>query len=124
MNEDFDPQQVTESFFKSYTRALLKRDAAAVAAHYAVPGLIEFPDAVIPVAHRDQTERFFKEAFSQYLNVTHADPAITIAACGVHSIWADVRWDHHGGAPDERNMYQLTYHEGSWRIATLTPLDL
>ena len=45
-----------------------------------------------------------------------------VAATG-HSIWADVSWHHHGGAPDERSMYQLVRNGDKWTIAVLTPLD-
>lgn len=117
-----DAAQVTENFFTTYTKALLERDAAAIADHYAVPALIEFPQEAIAVTKRSQTEDFFEQAFAQYANVTQAEPTVTIAASGPHSIWADVSWEYHGGAPAERNMYQLTRHDGTWRIAVLTPL--
>lgn len=37
---------IAEQFFETYTYALLARDAAGIADHYAVPALIEFPDQV------------------------------------------------------------------------------
>lgn len=40
-----------------------------------------------------------------------------------HSIWVDVTWTYHGGAPDERNMYQLVRTDEGWKIAVLTPLE-
>ena len=115
---------IVRAFFDSYTRALLDRDAAGVAGHYAVPCLIEFPDQAIAVSSSDQTEAFFAGAFDQYANVTRADANVTVVAETGHSVWADVRWDHHGGAPDERNMYQLVRAGEDWRIAVLTPLDM
>jgi ketosteroid isomerase-like protein len=122
MTEDIDPHEVARTFFDSYAVALLDRDAAAIADHYAVPALIEFPGASVPVTSREQTAAFFQRAFGQYADVTSAEASITIAATGPHSIWADVAWDHGGAAPDERNMYQLVLRDGEWRIAVLTPL--
>ena len=115
---------IVRTFFDSCTKALLDRDAAGVAAHYAVPCLIEFPDRAIAVSDAGRTEEFFASAFGQYANVTRADANVTVVAETGHSIWADVRWDHHGGAPDERNMYQLVRAGEDWRIAVLTPLDM
>lgn len=48
---------------------------------------------------------------------------MTVVASTGHSIWADVSWDHHGGALDEHNMYQLVRTVKGWKIAVLTPLD-
>lgn len=121
--EGMDENSVTRAFFDSYTRALLDRDAGAVAAHYAVPCLIEFPDQAVAVSEMRQTEEFFTSAFAQYRDVTAADAVVTVVAETGHSIWADVSWDHHGGAPDERNMYQLVRTADGWKIAVLTPLD-
>lgn len=115
---------ITRTFFDSYTRALLDRDAQAIADHYAVPCLIEFPGQAIAVSDRRQTEEFFPSAFAQYANVTEADTTVTVVAETKHNIWADVSWNYHGGAPDERNMYQLIRSSNDeWKIAVLTPLD-
>lgn len=115
---------ITCTFFDTYTRALLDRDAQAIADHYAVPCLIKFPGQAIAVSDRRQTEEFFLGAFAQYADVTAADTTVTIVAETEHSIWADVSWNHHGGAPNERNMYQLVRNgDGKWQIAVLTPLD-
>lgn len=122
MTDNFNADQVAGAFFATYAQALLRRDAAAISDHYAIPALIEFPEAAIPVSERAQTQDFFESAFPQYRDVSRTDHAVTITAYGPHSIWADVSWDHHGGAPNERNMYQLTQHDGVWRIAVLTPL--
>ncbi|MFC7622360.1 hypothetical protein [Microlunatus sp. GCM10028923] len=114
---------IAREFFDTYARALLDRDAHAVAELYAVPALIEFPDQAIAVSDAGQTAEFFAGAFGQYSEVTDADAAVTVVAATSHSIWADVAWDHHGGAPDERNMYQLVRTGEGWRIAVLTPLE-
>src|SRR5699024_6639690 len=101
MNEDND---VHTEFFDTYTRALIDRDAAAIADHYAVPALIEFPGQRISVTNAGQTESFFAGVFGQYEAVTEVDAAVSVIASTGHSIWADVDWHYHGGAPDERNM--------------------
>lgn len=119
MSED----TVAAEFFESYRRSLLERDAKAIAEHYAVPALIEFPDQAIAVADARQTEGFFAGAFEQYDAVTDVDVEVHVVAATVHSLWADVAWDHHGGAPNERNMYQLVRVGDDWKIAVLTPLD-
>lgn len=118
-------KEVHTQFFDAYTRALLDRDAAAIADRYAVPALIEFPGQRILVTDAGQTEQFFAQAFGQYEGVTGADAAVTVAASTGHSIWADVTWRYQGGgAPDERNMYQLVQIDDGWKIAVLTPLTL
>lgn len=123
MSDITDATRVADAFFESYTRALLDRDPAAIADLYAVPALIEFPGEAIAVTDRSQTERFFEGAFAQYADVTESHALVTVVASAPHSIWVDARWDHHGGAPDERSMYQLALRDGEWRIAVLTPLD-
>src|SRR5699024_3265194 len=121
MNENND---VHTEFFDTYTRALIDRDAAAIADHYAVPALIEFPGQRISVTDASQTESFFAGAFDQYEAVTEVDTVVSVIASTGHSIWADVTWRYHGGAPDERNMYQLVQTDDGWKIAVLTPLTL
>ncbi|GGC36908.1 DUF4440 domain-containing protein [Brevibacterium sediminis] len=121
MNEN---KEVHRQFFDTYTRALIDRDAAAIADHYAVPALIEFPGQRILVTEAAQTESFFASAFGQYSGVTEVNAEVTVAASTDHSIWADVTWKYQGGAPDERNMYQLVRIEDGWKIAVLTPLEL
>lgn len=116
-----NPEVHTE-FFASYTRALLDRDAAAIADHYAVPAQIEFPGQRIAVTDARQTEGFFGGAFGRYAEVAEVDSDIAVVAETDHSIWADVTWRYHGAAPDERNMYQLVRIEEAWKIAVLTPL--
>ncbi|WP_209325921.1 hypothetical protein [Brevibacterium renqingii] len=115
---------VHTEFFDTYSRALIDRDATAIADHYAVPALIEFPGQRILVTDASQTESFFAGAFDQYEGVTEADAAVSDVASTGHSIWADVTWAYHGGAPDERNMYQLVQTDDGWKIAVLTPLTL
>lgn len=114
---------VATEFFDSYKSALIDRDAQDVAGHYAVPALIEFPGQAIAVSDAAQTEQFFAGAFGQYDDVTDVDAAVRVVAATGHSLWVDVAWDHHGGAPDERNMYQLVRVDDGWKIAVLTPLD-
>jgi hypothetical protein len=114
---------IAREFFETYTRALLDRDAEAIAALYAVPALIAFPGRLIAVADRGQTAAFFASAFGQYDGVTDARPAVDVVAEARHSVWADVTWTYTGPAPGERNMYQLLRGEdGNWRIGVLTPL--
>ncbi|WP_025777494.1 nuclear transport factor 2 family protein [Brevibacterium sp. VCM10] len=120
MNEN---NEVHTQFFDSYTRALIDREAAAIAEHYAVPALIEFPGQRILVTDAGQTRDFFAQAVGQYDGVTEVDTAVEVAASTAHSIWVDVTWTYHGGAPDERNMYQLVRTDEGWKIAVLTPLE-
>ena len=55
MTEHFNAEQVAGAFFATYAEALLRRDADAIAEHYATPALIEFPQAASPVSERAQT---------------------------------------------------------------------
>lgn len=113
---------IAREFFDTYTGALLDRDAAAIAAHYAVPALIEFPDQRILVTDAAQTEEFFAGAFGQYEGVVKAHATVSVVAATAHSVWADVTWDYDDAAPGERNLYQLVRIADGWRIAVLTPL--
>lgn len=115
---------VCTEFFDTYIRALLDRDASAISDHYAVPAQIEFPGQRIAVTDGSQTAEFFAGAFEQYEAVTDIDVTVDVVAETGHSIWADVAWDYHGGAPDERNMYQLVRTGDGWKIGVLTPLTL
>ncbi|MFB6394920.1 hypothetical protein [Polymorphospora lycopeni] len=112
---------IARDFFETYTRALLDRDARAIAEHYAVPALIEFPDHPVAVSDAAQTEAFFAGAFGQYEGVTDARADVHVVAATGHSLWADVSWSY-DGAPGERNMYQLVGTGQTWKIAVLTPL--
>ena len=114
---------ISREFFDSYTRALLDRDAKAIAEHYAVPALIEFPEQAIAVSDARQTEEFFAGAFGQYEGVSRSDAAMEVVAATGHSIWADVTWTHDAGIPSEHFIYQLVRDSESWKIAVLTPLD-
>ena len=116
--------EVATELFAAYARALLDRDAEAIAAHYAVPTLIEFPGQRILVTDSAQTIEFFAGAFAQYEGVTEAGPAVEVVAATEHSIWADVTWDYRGAAPGERSMYQLVRTKGGLKIAVLTPLSM
>ena len=121
--EDMTHNAVAEQFFNSYTRALLDRNAGAIAEHYAVPALIEFPEHPIAVSSASQTEQFFAGAFSQYEGVTTTHAAVKVVASTVHSIWVDVTWTHSPSRQEERFLYQLVRDSESWKIAVLTPLD-
>ena len=113
---------IVTAFFDRYSRALLDRDARAVADLYAVPALILFPGQSIPVTDSTQTEQFFAAAWDQYDGVTDTSTEITIAAETKHSIWADVTWQHNNDSA-ERLLYQLVDTGQGWKIAVLTPLD-
>lgn len=63
MNEN---NEVHTQFFDSYTRALIDREAAAIAELYAMPALIEFPGQRILVTDAGQTHDFFAQAVGQY----------------------------------------------------------
>lgn len=117
MNEN----TIAQDFFDSYTHALLGRDAKAIAGHYAVPALIEFPDQPVAVSEAAQTEDFFAGALGQYEGVRDASAAVHVIAETGHSLWVDVTWSYDGTAA-ERNMYQLVRAGESWKIAVLTPL--
>lgn len=114
---------IAGEFFETYTCALLDRDAAAIAAHYAVPALIEFPNQRIVVFEAAQTENFFRTAFEQYEGITRADADIDVVEKTGHSVWAAVSWSYDLDVPGERNMYQLVRTDEGWKIAVLTPLD-
>lgn len=116
--------EVATEFFSAYARTLLDRDAEAIAAHYAVPALIESPGQRILVTDAAQTIEFFARAFAQYEGVAEADPAVEVVAATEHSIWADVTWDYRGAASGERSMDQLVRTEGGLKIAVLTPLSM
>lgn len=94
---------IAGEFFETYTRALLDRDAAAIAAHYAVPSLIEFPDQRIVVFEAAQTENFFRTAFEQYEGITRADADIDVVEKTGHSVWAAVSLRHLAGSDRRRS---------------------
>lgn len=110
-----------QEFFNRYARALLDRDERAVAARYAVPGLILFPGSSIVVTDTEQTERFFASSWEQYAGVTEAAADVRVLAETTHSVWAEVTW-RYDGEPRERFVYQLVQGERGWQIAVLTPL--
>lgn len=115
--------EVVEEFFDTYARALLDRDATAIANHYSVPALVAAPQQLIAVSDASETEAFFASAFGQYDGVTEATPVVIVLAATEHSIWAQVTWSY-DGVSAERNMYQLVRDGEQWRIAVLTPLEL
>lgn len=114
---------IAREFFDTYARALLDRNAKAIADHYAVPALIVAPGQLIAVSHAFQTEEFFASTFGQYEGISEVSPAVDVVATTRHSLWVDVTWTYDGTAA-ERNMYQLVQIEDVWTIAVLTPLDL
>ena len=114
---------VTDEFFARYARALLARDADAVAAMYAVPALIAFPGRSIAVGDRQQTRDFFASTWPSYEGVTEAEPQVQVLAATDHSVWADVAWSY-GGAVQERFVYQLLDRPDGWQIGVLTPMGL
>ena len=113
--------RTADDFFAEYARDLLARDAHAIAARYAVPGLILFPGQSLAVASQEQTADFFTGAFVQYEGVHDSAATISVVAATGHSIWADVTWTHDTGAT-ERFVYQLVDTGDGWRIAVLTPI--
>jgi len=113
---------MAQTFFDTYARALVARDAKAVAQLYAVPALIEFPEQALAVSSSEQTEEFFTAAFGQYAESTQVEAAVDVVAETGHSVWADVTWTY-DRSPAERFMYQLVRAGGQWQIAVLTPLD-
>ncbi len=114
---------ITDEFFTRYADALLARDEKAVAALYAVPGLILFPGRTIAVTDPRQTEEFFAASWPQYEGVREAHPAITVMGEGPVGVWADVTWSY-GGQSRERFCYQLVESPQGRQIAVLTPLDI
>ncbi|MFB9892623.1 DUF4440 domain-containing protein [Planobispora takensis] len=114
-------RDIVEEFFDRYARALLARDAKAVAGMYAVPSLILFPGRSVAVSGAGQTEEFFAGAWGQYDGVQDTATDITLLAETGHSLWADVTW-RHGDGTAERLLYQLVETGGRWQIAVLTPL--
>lgn len=120
---DITAQQI-ETFLTDYASALLARDESRVAALYAVPALILFPDGPIAVTAREQTEQFFASAWGQYDGVDDVTHNVTVMGTGPATAWLDVTWLH-SGEPRERFCYQLARGtDGAWRIAVLTPLAM
>lgn len=114
-------EQIAREFLRDYTQALLSRDARALAAHYAVPALIEAPSGRLTLSDSVQAEQFFAAALGPYEQVTAAEAVMTLVAGTDHSIWIEATWTY-DQAPSERDMYQLVAVDGSWKIAVLTPL--
>lgn len=108
-----------DEFFDRYARALLARDAKAIARMYAVPSLIIFPGHSIPVSDARQTEEFFAAAWGQYEGVSELEKRLAIMGETPGSIWADVTWSY-PGRPQERFCYQLITGPAGYQIAVLT----
>ena len=112
----------TEQFFERYAAALLARDAKAIAGMYAVPSLILFPGAPIPVHDAQQTEEFFAASWGQYDGVDAIKKQVVVMGEAPGSVWADVTWSY-GGRPRERFCYQLVDGPRGYQIAVLTPME-
>ena len=108
-------------FFDRYAAALLARDEKAIAKMYAVPSLILFPGASIPVTDARQTEEFFASSWSQYEGVNTVERQMVIIAEAPSSLWVDVTWIY-GGKAQERFCYQLIPGPDGPQIAVLTPM--
>lgn len=123
-DETTAPETTAQEFFDTYARALVARDAEAVADLYALPSLVLFPGQSLPVSDREQVRAFFADAAAQYGEVSEAVPSVrVIASTPDHSIWADVTWSY-DGTERERFVYQLVHDHGSWLVAVLTPMPL
>ena len=112
-------QESVNEFFDRYARALLDRDAKALAGLYAVPSLIIFPGQSIPVSEARQTEEFFASAWSQYEGIHELEKQLAILGEAPGSVWVDVTWTY-GGRPRERFCYQLVSGTAGYQIAVLT----
>lgn len=123
----FDPDSFAAAgahqFFDAYAAALVARDERAIAAMYAVPSLILFPESSILVTDQTQTEQFFASSWGQYEGVDAAEAGVVIMGEAPGSVWADVTWSY-GGRARERFCYQLTSYAGRPQISVLTPLRL
>ncbi|HSK98378.1 MAG TPA: hypothetical protein VK891_17255 [Euzebyales bacterium] len=117
-----DTHHTAQQFFDRYADALLARDEQAIAKMYAIPALILFPGAAIPVTDARQTEEFFASSWSQYDGVDALDKRVAIMAEAPGSIWVDVTWSY-GGRTRERFCYQLIGGPDGYQIAVLTPLE-
>jgi hypothetical protein len=114
-----DIGEAVAAFFDRYGRALLDRDARALAGMYAVPSLIIFPGRSIPVTDARQTEEFFASAWGQYEGIHELEKDFTIWGEAPGSVWVDLTWSY-GGRPRERFCYQLVGGPAGYRIAVLT----
>lgn len=110
-------------FFTAYTKALLARDAQAVAAMYTVPSLIVSPGHSIAVSDEQQTADFFTGAWGQYDGVNEIVAETTVIAQAPGSVWVDVAFTY-GGAARERFCYQLVPNKSAYQIAVLTPMTV
>jgi len=110
----------TTEFFDRYAAALLARDAARVAALYAVPSLILFPGQAIAVSEAEQTEQFFAASWSQYEGIDAIDKKVSVMGEGPGTVWVDVTWSY--GDANEHFCYQLVERPQGLQIAVLTLL--
>lgn len=122
--ESTSTQSTAQDFFDTYARAVVARDAEAVADLYCVPSLVLFPAQPLPVSDRKQVRTFFADAAARHGEIEHASPTVEVLASAPdHSIWADVTWSY-DGTEQERFVYQLVRDHGSWLVAVLTPMPL
>jgi len=112
-----------ERFFERYEAALLARDERTMAALYAVPSLILFPDNPVPVSDAAETETFFASSWRQYEGVDAVGRQIQVMAEAPRTVWADVTWSFDGRAR-ERFCYQLIETATGYQVAVLTPMML
>ncbi|MCU1521144.1 MAG: hypothetical protein JWN19_1529 [Arthrobacter sp.] len=112
-------QETVDAFFDGYAKALLGRDARALAGMYAVPSLIIFPGRSIPVSEARQTEEFFASAWDQYEGIRELGKQLVIMGEAPGSVWVDLTWSY-GGRSRERFCYQLVDGPAGYQIAVLT----
>jgi len=120
-SDGMEPDDDVSLFFERYASALLARDARAIAGMYAVPGLIVFPGAVLPITDARQTEDFFASTWGQYDGVDAVEQQVALMGSAPGTVWADVTWSY-GGRPQERFCYQLLRGPDGYQIVVLTPL--
>lgn len=110
-------------FFTQYAKALLARDAKAIARLYAIPSLIVFPGNSIVVSDPGQTESFLASSWGQYEGIHEIDQQVSVLAEAPAGVWADVTWSY-SRRPQERFCYQLVPADEGYQIAVLTPLEI
>ncbi len=119
-----------QQFFAQYGEALLSRDAARIAGHYASPCFIVAPGHLQAVTDPAETEAFFAQSLSQYDGVETAEPEVELLKTEVeYTLWAVVTWSYAKAGekkakPQEKMCYQLAQQNGQWKIACLSMLEL
>lgn len=83
------------AFFDAYSEALLSRDPARIASHWATPGLVLSDGGAMPIAARTEVEQFFGAALGQYDGLVGARPRIGLAEpLSDTIILCRIDWDH------------------------------